>query len=147
MKELFSQNKGEFFQNKTKIGCLDRNLIPAHSDVFIRRGFFKLHFEVETTQGSQEVNMVAASNGNDGNDDANNGEENHGGGNAMDMDPKGVEEGTTSNNNDREGTSENNGVEGMQEQSELGAIQIGTFNLPITPTVILTSAKNSGKNS
>ncbi|KAM0846205.1 hypothetical protein ACQ4PT_055823 [Festuca glaucescens] len=124
---------------RIKIGCLDRNLIPAHSDVFIRRGFFKLHFEVEATQGSQEVNMATANNGNDGNDDANNGEENHGGGNAMDMDPKGVEEGTTSNNNGREGTSENNGVEGMQEQFELGAIQIGTMKLPITPTDLLAS--------
>jgi hypothetical protein len=25
---------------RTKIGCLDRDLIPAHSDVLIRRGFF-----------------------------------------------------------------------------------------------------------
>ncbi|KAM0837866.1 hypothetical protein ACQ4PT_061357 [Festuca glaucescens] len=54
---------------RTKIGCLDRNLILADSDVFIRRGFFKLHFEVETTNGSQEVNMSELNNGNDGNDD------------------------------------------------------------------------------
>jgi hypothetical protein len=85
--------------------------------------------------------MVAANNGNDG---ANNGEGNHGGGNAMDMGPKVVEEGTTSNNNSREGTSENNGVEGMQEQSELGAIQIGAFNLPITPTGIFNICKKFG---
>jgi hypothetical protein len=59
---------------QTKIGCLDRNLIPADSDVFIRRGFFKLKFEVETIQGWQEVNMVDVNNGNDGNGDAHNGE-------------------------------------------------------------------------
>jgi hypothetical protein len=29
---------------RIKIGCLDRNLIPKDSDMFIRRGFFKLHF-------------------------------------------------------------------------------------------------------
>ncbi|KAM0893247.1 hypothetical protein ACQ4PT_025232 [Festuca glaucescens] len=130
---------------RTKIGCLDRNLIPAHSDVFIRRGFFKLHFEVETTQGSQEVNMAEANNGNDGNDDANNGEESHGGGNAMDMDPKGVDEGNTSNNNGKEGTNENNGVEGMQVQSNnVDAIQIGTMKLPITPTDYMARASTSG---
>jgi hypothetical protein len=32
---------------RMKIGCLDRNLIPPNSDVFIRRGFFKLRFKVE----------------------------------------------------------------------------------------------------
>ncbi|KAM0908766.1 hypothetical protein ACQ4PT_015248 [Festuca glaucescens] len=61
---------------RTKIGCLDRNLIPTDSDVFIRRGFFKLHFEVEETNGSQEVDMAEVNNGNDGNDDAHNGEHN-----------------------------------------------------------------------
>jgi hypothetical protein len=131
---------------RTKIGCLDRNLIHAHSDVFIKRGFFKLNFEVETTQGSQEVNMAEANNGNDGNYDANNEEENHGGGNALDMDPKGGDEGNTSNNNGKEGTHENNGVEGMQVQSNhVDAIQIGTMNVQLTPTGILPYAKNSGK--
>jgi hypothetical protein len=33
---------------RIKTGCLDRTLIPADSDVFIRRGFYKLRFEVET---------------------------------------------------------------------------------------------------
>ncbi|KAM0890784.1 hypothetical protein ACQ4PT_026861 [Festuca glaucescens] len=65
---------------RTKIGCLDRNLIPADSDVFIRRGFFKLHFEVEVTNGSQEVDMTEVNNGNDGNDDTQHGEHNNGGG-------------------------------------------------------------------
>jgi hypothetical protein len=52
-----------------KIGCLDSNLIPEDSDMFIRREFFKLRFEVEVAQ-SQEVNMTDASNGNNGSDDA-----------------------------------------------------------------------------
>ncbi|KAM0842887.1 hypothetical protein ACQ4PT_058064 [Festuca glaucescens] len=130
---------------RTKIGCLDRNLIPADSDVFIRRGFFKLRFEVETTQGSQEVNMVEANNGNDGSDDAHHGEENNGGGNAMDMDPKGSDEGNTSNNNGQEGSFENNGVDGMQVQdNHIDEIQIGTMNVQITPTDGLLSKSTSG---
>lgn len=32
---------------RIKIGCLDHRLIPADSDMFIRRAFFKLRFEVE----------------------------------------------------------------------------------------------------
>ncbi|KAM0830239.1 hypothetical protein ACQ4PT_066356 [Festuca glaucescens] len=109
---------------RTKIGYLDRNLIPADSDVFIRRGLFKLRFEVETAQGSQEVNMVEANNGNDGNDDAHHGEANNSGGNAMDMDPKGTDEGATSNNNGQDGSYENNGVDGMQ-QIDLGIAPVG----------------------
>ncbi|KAM0901965.1 hypothetical protein ACQ4PT_019530 [Festuca glaucescens] len=94
---------------------------------------------------SQEVNMAEANNGNDGNDDANNGEESHGGGNAMDMDPKGVDGGNTSNNNDKEGTYENNGVEGMQVQSNyVDAIQIGTMNVQLTPTDYMARASTSG---
>ncbi|KAM0880541.1 hypothetical protein ACQ4PT_033491 [Festuca glaucescens] len=86
-----------------------------------------------------------SNNGNDGNDDANNGEESHGGGNAMDMDPKGVDEGNTSNNNDKEGTYENNGVEGMQVQSNyVDAIQIGTMNVQLTPTDYMATASTSG---
>ncbi|KAM0920367.1 hypothetical protein ACQ4PT_007556 [Festuca glaucescens] len=130
---------------RTKIGCLDRNLIPADSDVFIRRGFFKLRFEVETVQGSQEVNMVDANNGNDGNDDAHHGEGNNGGGNAMDMDPKGTDEDATSNNNEQDVSNANNGVDGMQVQLQhIDAIQIGTMNVQLTPTDSLLSRSASG---
>jgi hypothetical protein len=52
---------------RIKIGCLDHRLIPADSDMFIRRGFYKLRFEVEIEEQSQEVNMVDANNGSDGN--------------------------------------------------------------------------------
>ncbi|KAM0930524.1 hypothetical protein ACQ4PT_000898 [Festuca glaucescens] len=130
---------------RTKIGCLDRNLIPADSDVFIRRGFFKLRFEVETVQGSQEVNMVDANNGNDGNDDAHHGEGNNGGGNAMDMDPKGTDEDATSNNNEQDVSNANNGVDGMQVQRQhIDAIQIGTMNVQLTPTDSVLSRSASG---
>jgi hypothetical protein len=60
---------------RIKIGCLDSRLIPADTDMFIRSGFFKLKFEVENAQGSQEETMVEASNDNDGNDDAKEGME------------------------------------------------------------------------
>jgi hypothetical protein len=60
---------------RIKIGCLDSRLIPADTDMFIRRGFFKLKFEVENAQGCQEETMVEASNDNDGNDDAKEGME------------------------------------------------------------------------
>jgi hypothetical protein len=131
---------------RTKIGCLDRNLIPTDSDVFIRRGFFKLHFEVETTLESQEVNMAEANNGNDGSDDAHQGEGNNGGGNAMDMDPKGLDEGNTSNNG-QDGSFENNGVDGMQVQvNHNDEIQIVT-NVQISPTGIPHVAQNFDKKS
>ncbi|KAM0853242.1 hypothetical protein ACQ4PT_051215 [Festuca glaucescens] len=130
---------------RTKIGCLDRNLIPADSDVFIRRGFFKLKFEVETIQGSQEVNMVDANNGNDGNGDAHNGEGNNGGGNAMDMDPKRGDVDATSNNNDHGESNGNNGGDGMQEQLEhFDAIQIGSMNVKLTPPDSMLRGSFSG---
>ncbi|KAM0921975.1 hypothetical protein ACQ4PT_006455 [Festuca glaucescens] len=117
-----------------KIGCLDSRLIPADSDVFIRRGFFKLKFEVENIQGSQEVNMVDVNNGNDGNGDAKDGEGNNGGANAMDMDPKRSEGDATSNNNVNGESNGNNGGDGMQEQIEhFDAIQIGSMNVQLSP--------------
>ncbi|KAM0835213.1 hypothetical protein ACQ4PT_063075 [Festuca glaucescens] len=120
---------------RIKIGCLDSRLIPADSDVFIRRGFFKLKFVVENSQGSQEVNMVEANNGNDGNGDAKDGEGNNGGANAMDMDPKRSEVHDTSNNNVNGGSNGTNGGDGMQEQIELfEAIQIGSMSLKLTPS-------------
>jgi hypothetical protein len=131
---------------RTKIGCLDRTLIPTHSEMFIRRGFYKLHFEVEPTNGSQEMNMVEAYNGDDGHDDANNGEESHDGGNAMDMDPNGVDEGNKSNNVDKEMTNEKSGAEGMQVQSSfVEDIQIGTMKLSISPKGTLDTVKNSNQ--
>ncbi|KAM0913834.1 hypothetical protein ACQ4PT_011907 [Festuca glaucescens] len=132
---------------RTKIGCLDRNLIPADSDVFIRSGFFKFRFEVEISQGSQEVNMVDANNGNDGNDDAHHGEGKNGGGHAMDMDHKGNDADATSNNNEQDVSNVNNGVDGMQEQlHNIDAIQIGTMHVKLTPTGTPSYESNLSKN-
>ncbi|KAM0838855.1 hypothetical protein ACQ4PT_060706 [Festuca glaucescens] len=118
---------------RTKIGCLDRSLIPKDCDMFIRRGFLKLYFEVEDAFGSQEVDMV--DNGRDGNDDAPNGEHNKEGGNAMDMDPKGQDEPNTSNNGGQDGASINDGVQGMQLNAKnLGEINIGSIMVPLSPT-------------
>ncbi|KAM0849117.1 hypothetical protein ACQ4PT_053932 [Festuca glaucescens] len=128
---------------RTKIGCLDLSLIPTDSDVFIRRGFFKLRFEVETVHGSQEVNMVDANNGNGGNDGAHNGEGNNGGGHAMDMDHKGNDTDATSNNNENDASNVNNGIDGMQEQLQhFDAIQIGSAAQSIRLRIV--SGRGSG---
>nr|XP_051200394.1 uncharacterized protein LOC127313962 [Lolium perenne] len=88
--------------------------------------------------GTQEVNMVDASNGNDGNDDAKNGDGNNGNGHAMDMDPKGNATETTSNNNGNVASNVNNGVDGMQEQlHQLDAIKIGSMNINLSHADIL----------
>ncbi|KAM0848994.1 hypothetical protein ACQ4PT_054009 [Festuca glaucescens] len=132
---------------RTKIRCLDRNLIPADSDVFIRRDFFKLRFEVETAQQSQEVNMVDANNGNDGNDGAHHGEGKNGGSHAMDMDNKGNDADATSNNNEQDASNVNNGVDGMQEQlHNIDAIQIGTMHVELNPKGAPSYEPNLGKN-
>jgi hypothetical protein len=118
---------------RIKIGCLDSRLILANSDVFIKRGFYKLYFEVENVQGAQEVNIVDANNGEDGNGDAHQGQGDFGCGNPMDMDHKGNETEATSNNNENEAPTMNNGVEGMQEQiCKLDVVQIGTMSIKLT---------------
>ncbi|KAM0872552.1 hypothetical protein ACQ4PT_038666 [Festuca glaucescens] len=130
---------------RTKIGCLNRKLIPADCDMFIRRGFYKLQFEVEETNGSQEVDMAEVHNGNDGNDDAHNGEHNKEGGNAMDMDPKGPDEGATSNNDGQGGSIINNGIQGMQLHAHhLDEIKIGSINVQLSPTDSVPSQSTLG---
>jgi hypothetical protein len=119
---------------RTKIVCLDRNLIPAESDVFIRWGFFKLCFQVEIAQQSQEVNMVDANNGNEGNDGAHHGEGKNGGSHTMDMDNKGNDIDATSNNNEQDASKVNNGVDVMQDQlHNIDAIQIGKMHVELNP--------------
>ncbi|KAM0851911.1 hypothetical protein ACQ4PT_052118 [Festuca glaucescens] len=130
---------------RIKIGCLDRNLIPADSDVFIRRGFYKLRFEVEAAHVSQEVNMVEANNSKDGGGDPNNVTGNIDGGNAMDMDSKGAEDDATSNNNGQDENNTKSGVEGMQEQCQhVDEIQIGTLKVQLSPTDSLPGQSSSG---
>ncbi|KAM0837529.1 hypothetical protein ACQ4PT_061582 [Festuca glaucescens] len=110
-------------------------------------GFFKLRFEVEIAQQSQEVNMMDANNGNDGNDGAHHGEGNNGGGHAMDMDNKGNDMDATSNNNEQDASNMNNGVDGMQEQlCNLDAIQIGTMHVKLTPTDPWPRGSSSGSS-
>ncbi|KAM0834290.1 hypothetical protein ACQ4PT_063701 [Festuca glaucescens] len=110
-------------------------------------GFFKLRFEVEIAQGSQEVSMVDANNGNDGNDGAHHGEGKNGGGHAMDMDNKGNDADATSNNNEQDASNVNNGVDGMQEKlHNIDAIQIGTMHVKLTPTGTPSYESNLSKN-
>jgi hypothetical protein len=42
---------------RIKLGCVDSTLIPPSFDVFIRRGFFKLFFKVESSGVKQVVNL------------------------------------------------------------------------------------------
>ncbi|KAK1629024.1 hypothetical protein QYE76_003363 [Lolium multiflorum] len=119
---------------RIKIGCLDRNLIPLDSDVFIRRGFYKLHFEVEIDQVAQEVNMAEASEDKNGDGDPNNGLGNGDGHNDMDMDAKGADDEGNANNNGQHENGATNGVEGMQEQcAQVEEINIGTLKVPLSP--------------
>jgi hypothetical protein len=130
---------------RIKIGCLDRNLIPADSDVFIRRGFFKLHFVVEVANGSQEGNMVDVNNGNGGGGDAQNGEDKNAGGNDMDMDTKGVEDNATSNKNGQDAPNTTSGVQGMQEHCKpIEEVQIGSMKVKLSPAGTSSSGPNLG---
>ncbi|KAM0929119.1 hypothetical protein ACQ4PT_001826 [Festuca glaucescens] len=107
--------------------------------------FFKLHFEVEEVNGSQEVDMAEVNNGNDGNDDAHNGEHNKEGGNAMDMDPKGPDDGATSNNDGQGGSINNNGIQGMHLHAHhLDEIKIGSINVQLSPSDFVPRQSTSG---
>jgi hypothetical protein len=78
---------------RIKIGCLDQTLIPPSSDVFIKRGFFTLNYEVEAEMIPQDANMKDANNNSNGDDegnDGNNKEMQNSDGKEMDMDPKDV---------------------------------------------------------
>ncbi|KAK1683201.1 hypothetical protein QYE76_044049 [Lolium multiflorum] len=119
---------------RIKIGCLDRNLIPLDSDVFIRRGFYKLRFEVEPVQMAQEVNMAEANDDKNGDGDPNNGLGNGNGNNDMEMDAKGAGDEEHANNNGQDENSVKNGVEGMQEQCDrVEEVSIGTLKVPLSP--------------
>ncbi|KAM0889802.1 hypothetical protein ACQ4PT_027478 [Festuca glaucescens] len=131
---------------RTKIGCLNHKLIPADSDMFIRRGFYKLRFEVEIDDQSQEVNMVDANNGFDGHDGANQGGGKDGGGHDMDMDNKGNDTDAASKDNEQDVSSMHNGVDGMQEQcGKLDAVQIGTMQVKLVSPGNISDAKNLNK--
>ncbi|KAM0833111.1 hypothetical protein ACQ4PT_064464 [Festuca glaucescens] len=132
---------------RTKIGCLDHRLIPADSDMFIRRGFYKLLLEVEIDDQSQEVNMVDANNGFDGSDGANQGEGKNGGAHDMDMDNKGNDMDAASKDNAHDVSSMHNGVDGMQEQcGNVDAIQIGTMHVKLVSPGNFAVAKNLNQN-
>jgi hypothetical protein len=131
---------------RIKIGCLDRSLIPMTTDMFIRRGFFKLHFEVEEANGSQEVDMAEVNNDKGGNDDAPNEEQSKEGGNDMDMDPKGLDEGDTSSKDKQDGEVNINAIQGMHlHVHHLDEIKIGSLKVPLSPKGIPSSVQNLGE--
>jgi hypothetical protein len=132
---------------RTKIGCLDHRLIPADSDMFIRRGFYKLRFEVELQDKLQEVNMVDAGNDFDGDNGANQGEGKKGNDPDIDMENKENDLAESSKNNVHYGSSKHNGVDGMQEQCVLlEAIQFGSMDVKLASPGNLYAAKNLDQN-
>ncbi|KAM0844986.1 hypothetical protein ACQ4PT_056692 [Festuca glaucescens] len=127
-----------------------RRIVPYEKfnwEVFYYKdNIFRVKLPMETVHGSQEVNMVDANNGNDGNDDAHHGDGNNGGGNDMDMNPKGTDEDATSNNNEQGVSNTNNGVDGMQVQCQhIDEIQIGMMKVQLSPAGIPPSDSNLGK--
>jgi hypothetical protein len=132
---------------RTKIGCLDHRLIPEDSDMFIRRGFYKLRFEVEVEEKLQEVNMVDAVADFDGDNGANQGEGKRGNDHDIDMTNKDNDLAEGSKNNDHDGSSNHNGVDGMQEQcASLEAIQFGSMDTKLASPGNLHDAKNLDQN-
>ena len=128
---------------RIKIGCLDHRLIPASTDMFIRRGFYKLLFEVEIDERSQEVKMVDANNDFDGDNGDNQGEEENGDAHDMDTDNKEKASDAGSKDNGNDVSTKHNGVEGMQEHcGNLDAIQIGTIHVKCASPGNLNVAKN-----
>jgi hypothetical protein len=111
--------------------------------MFIRRGFYKLHFEVELEDESHEVTMVEANNGSDGNNGDNQGEEKNGDAHDMDMDSrdKGIE--GASKSNDQVGSNSNKGGDVMQEQCVfLEDIQFGSVDVKCVSPGNQTVVKN-----
>jgi hypothetical protein len=128
---------------RTKIGCLDHRLIPADSDMFIRRGFYKLRFEVEIEDKNQEVNMEDANNDVDGENGENQGGGKNGDAHDMDMDHRGNDKEEASKENDHDGSTTHNGVAGMQEQCGIvEAVRVGTMEINLSPPGNLYVAKN-----
>jgi hypothetical protein len=117
---------------RIKIGCINPSLIPQDSDLFIKRGFFKLHFEVEMGTGEQDADMIE-SNGGRKDDDGSDGakkdkeEDNDGKGNEMDMD--GANGHTDKEDSSTMEINENEGHKGKQvalERSDM-EFKFGTF--------------------
>jgi hypothetical protein len=112
--------------------------------MFIRRGFFKLGFEVEILEHSKEVNMVDAKKDDfDGDNDANQGERKNEGGHDMEMDNKDNDLKETSNANEQDGSNIHDGVVGMQEQlGNCDVIQIGKLQIQLTSPGNFENAKD-----
>ncbi|KAM0874558.1 hypothetical protein ACQ4PT_037344 [Festuca glaucescens] len=120
---------------RIKIGCINPSLIPQDSDLFIKRGFFKLHFEVEMGIVEQDADMIEANggrkddDGSDGFDGVNKDkeEDNDGRGNEMEMD--GANEHTNKEASNTMEINENEGHKGKQAALDRSSMEFkfGTF--------------------
>jgi hypothetical protein len=111
--------------------------------MFIRRGVYKLRFEVESEEQLAEVNMVDANEGFDGDSEDKQGEGNKGNNHDIDMDNKNNELEEGDKNDDNHSSSKHNGVDGMQEQGvSLEAIQFGSLDVKHVSPGNIDAAKN-----
>jgi hypothetical protein len=112
--------------------------------MFIRRGVYKLRFEVESEEQLAEVNMVDANEGFDGDSEDKQGEGNKGNNHDIDMDNKNNELEEGDKNDDNHSSSKHNGVDGMQEQGvSLEAIQFGSLDVKHVSPGNIDAAKKS----
>jgi hypothetical protein len=117
---------------RIKIGCINPSLIPDESDHFIKRGFFKLHFEVETVMVEQDAEMIEVNGGRkdeDGSDKASKEKEKDTDGKTTEME--------TDDANDHTGREVSNTMEISESEGQKGKqvaldrsfmeVKIGTF--------------------
>jgi hypothetical protein len=117
---------------RIKIGCINPSLIPDESDLFIKRGFFKLHFEVETVMVEQDAEMIEVNGGRkdeDGSDKASKEKEKDTDGKTTEME--------TDDANDHTGREVSNTMEISESEGQKGKqvaldrsfmeVKIGTF--------------------
>jgi hypothetical protein len=93
--------------------------------MFIRRGFYKLHFAVEIDDRAHEVSIVDANN--DGNNGDTNGDGKNGDAHDMDTDKTRKEVEEAPKQDDHVGSSSHNGMDGMQEQ----CVQVGSLDVKL----------------
>jgi hypothetical protein len=114
---------------RIKIGCVDHTLIPPSFDVFIRRGFFKLLFKVES-DGVQNIGNLFDDNNND-NDDADGAddtmEEEEGKEADMELDPNSGTADHVADANEAMNKGGDANMESEQEAQPMVAMRFGAF--------------------
>jgi hypothetical protein len=116
---------------RIKIGCTDSSLIPTSMDIFIRRGFFKLDFEVEAVMVTEDAAMADVNNGTSGGDDDSAAHKDTG--SDMDLDPNGKMDPTDQSKNSSNPTGDEvqGGNRQVMEGLKLLEIRFGAFSTQV----------------